>query len=225
MTEEVLNTWTNRQARSIGTRVRRVRIAAELSVQRVADICTNELGFKMLRTTLANLEAGTRQNVTVGELSAVATALGVAPIALLFPVDEQGQVEVLPGDYRDPWSAWLWFSDAWKVLADYPGVAWDANAPRLDFIEAIQANAALTNLGVTWEVISGVMASIQSLDSDFSGTMLEDTRNKQLQLAEKAREPFAFLAYRQLPVPQIPRGLMEAIENLPDEIEGDDDNA
>lgn len=52
-------------------------------------------GVEMSRNTLANLESGRRDTISIGELFAIASVLDVAPAALLF-ADPQADVQVLP---------------------------------------------------------------------------------------------------------------------------------
>ncbi|WP_284990881.1 helix-turn-helix transcriptional regulator [Arthrobacter sp. efr-133-TYG-120] len=110
MTEDSGNEWMKRTAAAIGARVRQAREENGMSVQGLADACT-ALGYKMLRTTLVNLEAGARKNITVGELSVIAAALGTGPLALIVPLGEDQTIEVLPGRHAKPWGAWKWFSN------------------------------------------------------------------------------------------------------------------
>jgi transcriptional regulator with XRE-family HTH domain len=117
MTQDLGNEWMKRTAAAIGARVRQAREENGMSVQGLADACT-ALGYKMLRTTLVNLEAGARKNITVGELSVIAAALETGPLALIVPLEEDLEVEVLPGQKLAPWSAWKWFSNEHVVTGD-----------------------------------------------------------------------------------------------------------
>jgi transcriptional regulator with XRE-family HTH domain len=63
-------------------RVKARRQELGLSAEALARTCT-EQGFPMKRSTLANLEVGRREDVSVGELLAFARALKTTPIALL----------------------------------------------------------------------------------------------------------------------------------------------
>lgn len=110
MTEDSGNEWMKRTATAIGARVRWAREANGMSTQALADACTS-LGYKMLRTTLVNLEMGARKNITVAELSVIAAALHLGPLALIVPLGEDALTEVLPGRYAQPWGAWKWFSN------------------------------------------------------------------------------------------------------------------
>ena len=61
---------------SIVERMRFMRKVRGMSAQVLADAMTAD-GYKMLRTSLANLEGGARKSVSAGELVAFSRALGV----------------------------------------------------------------------------------------------------------------------------------------------------
>lgn len=109
MANDVEKPWQESEAARIGANVRAARLEAGLKVQEVADRCT-ELGVKMLRTTLVNLESGTRKNVTVAELAALGHAIGVSPLLLLYPLHSTDPVEYLPHVRVTPWQAWERFT-------------------------------------------------------------------------------------------------------------------
>ena len=74
---------------ALARRVREVRTARGWSAQELARRCAG-LGLPALdRSTIANIESGRRQRVGVDELLVLALALGVAPVHLLVPLDEQ----------------------------------------------------------------------------------------------------------------------------------------
>ncbi|ABK02742.1 hypothetical protein Arth_1348 [Arthrobacter sp. FB24] len=183
-----------------------------MSVQAVADTCTNEIGYKLLRTTLANLESGSRRNITIAEISAIAAALRVPPAALLFPVDEPGPVEVLPGDYRSPFAGWLWFTDA--ALAIDMGLAWDATDPYMTFIEHLQANIGLAKSEAAWTVISRVIEKMTAMDMEGMEPVIDQTRRQRTKIAQEARPSFDFLTEKQLPIPKLSPDLEEAIRSV-----------
>jgi transcriptional regulator with XRE-family HTH domain len=64
--------------------------AEQLSAQMAA------LGVPFHTSVLANLETGRRRFVTVAELLALAVVLGVAPVHLLVPVDDEGDYAITP---------------------------------------------------------------------------------------------------------------------------------
>lgn len=110
MTETNEEGWPARLAGAIGQNARRFRLAQDMSVQDVTRRCT-DLGFKMVRTSLVNLEAGTRKSVTLSEVIVLAEALQVSPLTLIYPLTGTGEVEHLPGAYVSPWGAWSMFVD------------------------------------------------------------------------------------------------------------------
>jgi transcriptional regulator with XRE-family HTH domain len=64
------------------SRVKARRQELGMSADALARTCT-EQGFPMKRSTLANLEAGRREDLSVGELLAFAKALKTTPVSLL----------------------------------------------------------------------------------------------------------------------------------------------
>ena len=91
--------WPGRVSVVIASQVRRYRTIRQprMSLQKLADR-TNELGMQIPRSVLANLESGRCEVVTVPELLILARALDVEPAGLLLPADEDGLVEILPGE-------------------------------------------------------------------------------------------------------------------------------
>ncbi|WP_119581064.1 helix-turn-helix transcriptional regulator [Streptomyces europaeiscabiei] len=70
----------------IAKRVREVRDRRGLTAEQLAERLVN-LGVSWQRSTVAKLENGKRENVTVTEWLALAAALNVAPVHLLIPPD------------------------------------------------------------------------------------------------------------------------------------------
>jgi transcriptional regulator with XRE-family HTH domain len=75
-------------------RVKEARKRRAWSQQTLADRLT-ELGYPMTRVVLTKLERNDRQ-VTLEDVFAFAVALGVAPVHLLVPLDDDEQVAVVP---------------------------------------------------------------------------------------------------------------------------------
>ncbi|MFV0286245.1 MAG: helix-turn-helix domain-containing protein [Demequina sp.] len=105
----------NHWHRRIGTHLGRLRDARGLSAQQVADR-TRGLGVEITRSSIANLESGRKTSLSVVELAVLAAALDVAPVRLLFDVEDD-PVEVLPGNRVHGIDAADWFSG----LASLPG--------------------------------------------------------------------------------------------------------
>lgn len=118
-----MDTWEAEQATRIGTAVKDLR--GKRTGQWLADR-TAELGMKMTRQTITDLENGRRRYVTTAELAVLAAALNTAPIALLYPGPYNQQIEVLPGvDWPRQIDAAQWFSGiqehGWTDRVSRPG--------------------------------------------------------------------------------------------------------
>lgn len=103
----VAKDWAAEQAARIGDEVRRLR--GSRSGQWLSDR-TYELGYRVARTTISELENHKRKLVSTADLAVLARALDTAPIALLYPPPYHAEVEVLPGVEETSWSAAQWFS-------------------------------------------------------------------------------------------------------------------
>lgn len=88
-------------------KMRQRRGHLNLSAQQVADR-TEQLGAPISRTVIADLENGRRRYVSTSELVAIAQALTMTPIHLLYPDDDD--VEVWPGVHQSKASAVQGFS-------------------------------------------------------------------------------------------------------------------
>lgn len=83
--------------RSLAARVKTVRKRRSWSAAQLAEQMTAH-GFPWDRFTVQNLENGRRKSVTLDEVGALARVLGVAPLHLILPIDDDQQgVEIDPG--------------------------------------------------------------------------------------------------------------------------------
>jgi hypothetical protein len=103
-------TWERRHAAKLGRAVQQQRggRSAVWLEQRTA-----ELGLKVTRQTVADLESGRRRFVTTAELLVLAAALDTTPVHLMFPDfgdEPENVVEVLPGVETTGFQATQWFS-------------------------------------------------------------------------------------------------------------------
>ncbi len=92
--------WGEEQAQRVAAEVRRLR--GKRSTQWLSDR-TAEVGHRINRGTLADLENGRRRYVTITELIVLAAALSTAPIALLYPgPDYLESIAALPAEAGPP---------------------------------------------------------------------------------------------------------------------------
>ena len=86
--------WAQAQVRGIGAAIRANR--GGRSAKWISDK-TEELGLRISRSTLTDIEIGRRKYVAVHELSLIAAALGVSPCDLLTRVEPpMDRIEFLP---------------------------------------------------------------------------------------------------------------------------------
>lgn len=104
------DSWADRLTRQIGANVRKARLERDMSVQELAKRCTDS-GYRVIRTSLVNLETGTRKSITVPELIALGRALDVAPLALVFPPSSTEMTEYTADSNVSTWGAWRLFTD------------------------------------------------------------------------------------------------------------------
>lgn len=111
-----MNTWELEQAARIGAEVRRLRKRSKKSAQWLSER-TEELGLKMTRQAITDLENGRRRFVTTAELVILAVALNTAPVVLVYPGPYRKSVEIVPGLKRPELVAAEWFSGNkdWRI--------------------------------------------------------------------------------------------------------------
>ena len=93
----------------IAERVKTLRKQARLSGPALA-AAMKERGFAWNRTTVAKLETGHRESVSVAELLALAVILGVPPVWLLADPKAGTPVPIAEGIEVDPWTALMWLT-------------------------------------------------------------------------------------------------------------------
>lgn len=98
MVQDSADAWAERANQSVFTAIKRERKAQGLSVQQLSDRCT-ELGYPIARRVLSKMENGERSNISIPELMAIAEALGVAPLDLIYsPYSAGDAVDRLPNN-------------------------------------------------------------------------------------------------------------------------------
>ena len=110
--------WQAAVTGGVAEAVRRFREERGMSAQDVAGACA-KLGYPIARSVIANLENGRRSSVDVAEVLVLAKVLDVPPVALLVPVGEAGEIEILPGQTISTDEALGWITGE-LLLGDDP---------------------------------------------------------------------------------------------------------
>ncbi|MFI7496241.1 helix-turn-helix domain-containing protein [Kocuria sp. M4R2S49] len=117
-----MDDWGTTTTHRIGKNVAETRKRKKMSAQTLADLCEAR-GIPMKRTSIANLENGRRDSVTVTDLMAIAAALEVPPVTLMFPTDQAGlEVEVLPNNSAMTFDALTWFTGETTITPGDPDI-------------------------------------------------------------------------------------------------------
>jgi transcriptional regulator with XRE-family HTH domain len=103
--------WAENATRKIAYEIKRWRKRRGLSAQHLSDL-TRDLGHRVPRTVIANLESGRRDSVSVPELLVIAAALNVPPVLFIAPVGHVNTVEILPQIKVSAWQTRGWILGA-----------------------------------------------------------------------------------------------------------------
>lgn len=128
--------WSVNRTSAIGQRVKELR--GSRSGRWLSDR-TGELGLRVSRASISELEGGKRRSITTAEITVLAEALDVPLLDLLTaPVEGMGVVEYLPGLKLRPAAAW----------AHYAGLGLDRvrDALDLDMYTRLKARARLDQI-------------------------------------------------------------------------------
>lgn len=117
--------WLEIMAKQIG---RGIDIARDgKSDQWIADR-TAELGNAISRTAVSEYRRGKRKSISVTDLITIAAAIGVPPVAIIFPGLADGQVSILPkSGAANAFDAVQWFSGERQTIPDSFGVVLSPN--------------------------------------------------------------------------------------------------
>lgn len=122
MTESGMDDWATTTTHRIGKNVADARKRKKMSAQTLADLCTDR-GVPLKRTSIANLENGRRDSVTITDLMAIAAALEVPPVTLMFPTDQAGlKIEAVPGNSAMTFDALTWFTGEATIAPGDPDI-------------------------------------------------------------------------------------------------------
>lgn len=93
-----MNDWQKELTDIIGENSRKIRKTKGLTARGLAEK-TEQLGFKVSRSGISELENKARRSVSVAEWLILARALEVAPVVLLMPDYPDGATQYLPGHH------------------------------------------------------------------------------------------------------------------------------
>ncbi|MDO0912962.1 helix-turn-helix transcriptional regulator [Streptomyces sp. DT2A-34] len=101
--------WSPSFTARVAEQMRQARKTAGLTVAEAAQACA-ELGLAVPKTTITNLETGRRNSIDLAEFLVLAEVYKVPPISLLFPLETDTSVAVLPDREVPTWEAVAWFT-------------------------------------------------------------------------------------------------------------------
>ncbi|KMO70094.1 helix-turn-helix protein [Mycolicibacterium chlorophenolicum] len=119
--DEAAKKWQLDLAKRFGDAVKKCRTDRKLTAQQLADR-TREVGYPVTRVAISKIESNSRAGkVDVAELLALATALNVPPVTLLFPHLPDGIVQYAPGIPATSEKGMEWFGGEWTFFWSFDG--------------------------------------------------------------------------------------------------------
>lgn len=174
-------TWGRRLALRIGTRLQGIRKARGLSAEEVA-VLTAEIGHRVSRQSLVNLEAGRKVQVALDDLIALSFVLGVSPMYLLVePKSPHTAIELVPGLEVSHFEAQKWLAGMTSVLSGE--MAWDDfDDWRTVFQTALQLDRLRRDVVTTqWDITRIESQENPSDDAEQFGRALKSLLESKLQ--------------------------------------------
>ena len=109
--------WGAELTKRIGDEIRRLR--GDRSGQWLSDR-TEQLGQRVSRSTISEIETGRRKSITVSDLILLAAALDTTPVALVYPGPYRDLVRFTPNqEVPQIWAA-QWFSGLHRSVSHVP---------------------------------------------------------------------------------------------------------
>lgn len=173
----------------IAERIKTLRNEARLSGPALA-AAMNERGIPWNRTTVAKLETGRRETVTVQELLALAVVLDVPPVWLLADPKAGTPVPITEGVEADPWSALLWLIGR-QPLAEPTGAVWNDAAAQLGALQQL----------ARWIDAYDQQRDLQAAHDDVAGPSQETLDRRGLTAIQGSLDVFKFRGWPMPPVP------------------------
>ncbi len=149
--------------RALAARVRELREKRRLTAAQLAAAMTRA-GIKWDRSTVAKLETGRRENVSVAELLALAYVLEVAPVHLLVPLDDDQLYQVTPGRVEPARSVRRWVRGAVPLDGTDPRAFWsEVPADEWDWYEAMRQTGEAGEVQTLLTMARGIADEFEKL--------------------------------------------------------------
>jgi transcriptional regulator with XRE-family HTH domain len=176
----------------IAGRVKVLRKQARLSGPALAS-AMKERGFAWNRTTVAKLETGHRESISVQEWLALALVLDVPPVWLLIDPSGRTPTPVAEGVELDPWSALMWMIGR-QVIGQPAGTNWKSE--EFDLLSQVQR---------LWERLADLGGNLHRLKTGKLDERLREMIEKLIREdLDQARECLQRIADAKAAVPQLP---------------------
>lgn len=108
--DEAAKAWQKDMAERVGRAVQTRRRELNISAATLAKRCA-ELGYPISRVAIGKIETNHREGkFDLAELAALAAALDIAPISLIYPTAPDAPVDMTPGQQVPTFHAIAWFS-------------------------------------------------------------------------------------------------------------------
>jgi transcriptional regulator with XRE-family HTH domain len=199
--------WPAQWSKQIGTRLQRYRKAAKLSASALSERCS-EAGYPIPRSTIANLESGRKEAVPVHEVVVLAKALAIPPLALLYGIDEAGEVDVLPDLKASGWDAWIRFADGLSPFNSIDNA--DNREPLLTIRETLLHYGLIAGNAKAWRRVQELLSRYEELNRD-NTTLRSELQREMEQILADTFGALDFLRSRGLPLPDVPSDWLQAL--------------
>jgi transcriptional regulator with XRE-family HTH domain len=180
----------------VAKRIQTLRTAARLSGAALA-AALREHGVPWTRVTVAKLETGKRQLVSLTEWLALAEALHVPPAWLLVDLKSGAPVPLADGREIDPWNAVLWITGQQPLDPSEP--------PTAEWTEAA------ATLGLLCQVVHA-LTSYRLADEMTDDPTFRDTLHRRI--LDELSSRLDQLATRGYPLPPLPHDVIKCAEDL-----------
>jgi transcriptional regulator with XRE-family HTH domain len=181
----------------IAGRVKALRKQARLSGPALAS-AMKDRGFTWNRTTVAKLETGHRESISVQEWLALALVLDVPPVWLLIDPSGHTPMPVAEGVELDPWSALMWMIGR-QVIGQPTGTNWKSE--EFDLLSQVQR---------LWERLADLGGNLHRLKTGKLDERLREIIEKLIREdLDQARECLQRIADAGAAVPQLPAEMIK----------------